>query len=58
VVINSLYSFWWDVVVDWDLSILTNPSEPGPSLWGLRKSIHFTSPTVYYLAIALDLLLR
>jgi len=58
VVVNSLYSFWWDVVVDWNLSILTDPSSPGRALWGLRKSIHFRSPTLYYIAIALDLLLR
>lgn len=58
VVINSLYSFWWDVAIDWNLTILTEPSSPGRALWGLRKSIHFPSPHLYYTAIALDLLLR
>ena len=58
VVLNSLYSFWWDVAIDWNLSILTDPSSPGRAHWGLRKSIHFRSPTPYYIAIALDLLLR
>ena len=58
VIVNSLYSFWWDVVMDWNLSILTTPSGPGPGRWGLRKSIHFSSPYLYYVAIGLDLLLR
>jgi len=44
--------------MDWNLTILTNPSSPGPNLWGLRKSIHFRSPNLYYTAIALDLVLR
>jgi hypothetical protein len=58
VVINSLYSFYWDVVVDWNLTLLTTPSAPGPKLWGLRNKIHFASPQLYYTAIALDFLLR
>jgi hypothetical protein len=58
VVINSLYSFWWDVVMDWHLTILTDPSSPGSKLWGLRKIIYFASPTLYYIAIGLNLLLR
>lgn len=44
--------------MDWNLTILTDPSSPGPNLWGLRKSIHFPSRNLYYAAIALDLLLR
>jgi EXS family len=44
--------------MDWNLTILTDPSSPGPTLWGLRKSIHFRSPNLYYTAITLDLLLR
>ena len=58
VVINSLFSFFWDVAVDWNLTIFTNPSSPGRELWGLRKTIHFASPQLYYTAIALDFLLR
>jgi hypothetical protein len=58
VIINSLYSFWWDVVMDWNLTILTNPSSPGKKLWGLRKTIHFSSPQLYYTAIFLDFILR
>lgn len=58
VIVNSLYSFWWDVVMDWNLTILTNPSAPGPKLWGLRKTIHFSSPQLYYTAIFLDFILR
>jgi hypothetical protein len=44
--------------MDWNLTILTNPSAPGPNLWGLRKTIHFSNPWLYYIAIALDLVLR
>jgi EXS family len=58
VIINSVYSFWWDVVMDWNLTLLTNPSAPGTKLWGLRKTIHFSSPQLYYTAIALDFILR
>src|SRR5271163_2690056 len=48
VFVNSLYSFWWDVAMDWNLTILTDPSAPGPKLWGLRKVIHFPRPSIYY----------
>jgi len=44
--------------MDWNLTILTDPSAPGPKLWGLRKVIHFPRPSIYYIAIALDLILR
>lgn len=44
--------------MDWNLTILTNPSAPGPNLWGLRKSIHFSNPQLYYAAIVLDFILR
>ncbi|GAO47099.1 hypothetical protein G7K_1311-t1 [Saitoella complicata NRRL Y-17804] len=59
VLINSIYSFWWDVVKDWDLTILTvDPAAPGERLWGLRSRLHFPSKMTYYVAVVLDLCLR
>lgn len=68
---NSLYSFWWDVTKDWDLTLLTGRfwarTESNDSIlqlrdldmphYGLRKNLTFV-PSVYYSAVAIDLLLR
>ena len=58
VLINSLYSFWWDVTKDWDLTLLTSfrsdPSHP----FGLRRKLVFRTNSIYYTAIALDFMLR
>ena len=59
VLINSLYSFYWDVAKDWDLHLFSsareraNPDYP----FGLRRKLMF-QPLVYYLVILMDLLLR
>lgn len=56
--INSLYSFYWDVARDWDLSLFSpdcnDPSHP----FGLRRQRVFDSNTLYYAVIAVDLVLR
>lgn len=58
--LNSLYSFYWDVAKDWDLTLFsdtkerTSPEHP----YGLRRRLLIHRPTVYYAVIALDLLLR
>lgn len=63
VLANSLYSFYWDVTKDWDLTLLV-PSQSRPSSrystypYGLRPRRHFHSPALYYTAIGLDFLLR
>ncbi|KAI9850574.1 MAG: protein-ER retention protein [Thelocarpon superellum] len=60
VILNSFYSFYWDVAKDWDLSMLgssaerENPDHP----YGLRRHRCFKSPRTYYTAIVVDLLLR
>jgi len=61
VFINSLYSFYWDVTKDWDLSLFSlnsskrsDPSHP----YGLRRHRYFHTPGIYYFVIAIDLLLR
>lgn len=58
--VNSLYSFYWDVAKDWDLTLFDGQalrsalSHP----FGLRRRLHVGPPALYYAVIALDLLLR
>ncbi|KAI7331917.1 EXS-domain-containing protein [Hortaea werneckii] len=52
---NALYSFYWDVTCDWDLTLLTKPVGDHP--YGLRAKRNF-SDNAYYSMIALDLVLR
>ncbi|CAK7246147.1 MAG: protein-ER retention protein [Sporothrix thermara] len=62
VTINSLYSFYWDVAKDWDLTLFDGararnaPDHP----WALRRHllINRGHPLTYYAAIVLDLMLR
>jgi hypothetical protein len=61
VLINSLFSFYWDVAKDWDLTLFssrrerTSPHHP----WGLRdRLVVFRNANLYYAVIGLDLLLR
>ncbi|KAG5932028.1 hypothetical protein E4U60_005537 [Claviceps pazoutovae] len=60
VLINSLYSFWWDITKDWDMTLFgsrrerTSPHHP----WGLRDRLIFRPVAIYYAVIVLDLLLR
>ena len=63
VLVNSLYSFYWDVTKDWDLTMLT--SQKGKALthhhrhpWGLRDRLVFKPQSIYYIVIGLDLVLR
>lgn len=58
VVVNSMYAFYWDVANDWDLSLLSRArADPGHP-YGLRRTMVFRAPEIYYVAIALDFLLR
>jgi hypothetical protein len=60
VLVNSFYSFYWDVAKDWDLTLFspsrerTSPEHP----WALRRRLYFDMKELYYVAIALDLILR
>ncbi|KAI1381684.1 EXS-domain-containing protein [Hypoxylon crocopeplum] len=58
--VNSLYSFYWDVAKDWDLSLFDGTARSAPDLkaFGLRRRLHVGPPSLYYFVIALDLLLR
>ncbi|POS81480.1 EXS family protein [Diaporthe helianthi] len=58
--VNSLYSFYWDVAKDWDLTLFSgrrerNSPEHAP---GLRRRLLVGGPALYYLVIAVDLMLR
>jgi len=66
---NSLYSFYWDVTKDWDLTLLSlsrsqraPPFDPLTKLpeypYGLRRHRYFVRPSIYYIVICVDLVLR
>ncbi|KAL1994604.1 hypothetical protein VTN49DRAFT_2074 [Thermomyces lanuginosus] len=61
--VNSAYSFWWDVTMDWDLTLLTRShyrrgfrQQDYP--YGLRRHRVFPRDDLYYGAIVIDLILR
>jgi hypothetical protein len=58
VFVNSFYSFWWDVVKDWDFTFFTAGAASSTHPYGLRKSLHFRSANLYYVVICLNFLLR
>lgn len=60
ILVNSLYSFYWDVAKDWGLTLFSPRRErnlPHHS-WGLRHRLVFRSAGLYYAAVGLDLMLR
>lgn len=57
VLINSLYSFYWDVTKDWDLTLLT-PSSRNTASYPLRPRLYLPTKELYYMAILFDFLLR
>jgi hypothetical protein len=60
VLLNSFYSFYWDVAKDWDLTLFSgarernSPEHP----YGLRRRRFFHTQEMYYVAICVDFLLR
>ncbi|KAK3485132.1 EXS family-domain-containing protein [Neurospora crassa] len=58
--LNSLYSFYWDVAKDWDLTLFAGAQERNSPdhPFGLRRRLLIHKPVVYYFVIALDLALR
>ncbi|CAN0311165.1 unnamed protein product, partial [Discosporangium mesarthrocarpum] len=52
--VNSLYSFAWDVRMDWGLG------QPRAKKWGLRNTLLVSRDASwpYYIAVAVDLVLR
>ncbi|KAH9909019.1 EXS family protein [Xylariomycetidae sp. FL2044] len=59
-VVNSLYSFYWDVAKDWDLTLFSPSRERNAPdhPFGLRRRMHVGPPAMYYSVIGIDLLLR
>lgn len=59
--LNSLYTFYWDVAKDWDLTLfqaITDSSHNDEHPFGLRRWRYLHSDNMYYCAIVLDLILR
>ena len=62
VLVNSLFSFWWDITNDWGLHLLLPSRLAGAHGGGsgtvLRRILLLPDTTIYYLIIALDFILR
>ncbi|KAI9314499.1 EXS family-domain-containing protein [Dichotomocladium elegans] len=63
VCVNSMYSFWWDISIDWSLMQLTsspmnNHGERGTPILQFRRTLHFQHPFWYYCAMMIDFVLR
>lgn len=60
VMVNSLYSFYWDIAQDWDLTLFSSGRAHPDQPYGLRRVRVFANgmPELYYAIIAVDLLLR
>ncbi|KAI9171255.1 Protein ERD1-like protein [Paramyrothecium foliicola] len=60
VLVNSLYAFYWDVAKDWDLTLFSGKKDRSSPhrAWGLRDRLIFRPINIYYVVIALDLMLR
>jgi hypothetical protein len=59
VMVNSGYSFYWDIARDWDLTLLSNRERNNPEHpWGLRRHRWFHAKEIYYAAIVMDAILR
>ncbi|KAK9471189.1 EXS family-domain-containing protein [Dipodascopsis tothii] len=56
--VNSLYSFYWDVTNDWDLTFFVRRPPPGLRFYGLRQKLYLPAPNAYYAAVVADLVLR
>ena len=56
-IINSGYSFYWDVSKDWDLTLLSASRSDAEHPYGLRRTRYF-SDRMYYWAIGIDLAIR
>ena len=50
--VSTLYSFWWDLRMDWGL--LDEPGRDGENMFPLRDRLMYNSRYYYYVAIVLD----
>ena len=58
VLVNSLYSFWWDVTNDFGLHILLPSRQTSSPSTLLRRTLLLPDPIIYYLVISVDFILR
>jgi hypothetical protein len=58
VMVNSFYSFYWDIAKDWDLTLFSGERSAPDHPWGLRRRLYFQTDEIYYAAIAIDFVLR
>lgn len=60
VVVNSGYSFYWDVARDWDLHLFSSAAQRNSPEYpyGLRRHRWFHAKELYYGAIVVDAMLR
>lgn len=58
VLLNSMYSFYWDVAKDWDLTLFSSQRSSNEHPWALRRHRYFHAKEIYYFVIVLDFLLR
>ncbi|ODV92235.1 hypothetical protein CANCADRAFT_147548 [Tortispora caseinolytica NRRL Y-17796] len=60
VIINTCYSFYWDIVFDWDLTLLNSwwTLLDKSHHYGLRERLHYGRMGLYYSAVVIDLVLR
>ncbi|KAJ5458200.1 hypothetical protein N7475_009588 [Penicillium sp. IBT 31633x] len=56
--INSAYSFWWDVVKDWDMTLFSPQRLDKDHPYGLRRHRYLGSDKLYHYVIIADLALR
>lgn len=60
--INSFYSFYWDVAKDWDLTLfsdlLNRRTSSTEYAFGLRRHRFIHTPQIYYTVIVIDFMLR
>ncbi|OJJ36851.1 hypothetical protein ASPWEDRAFT_431757 [Aspergillus wentii DTO 134E9] len=56
--INSTYTFYWDLTKDWDLTFFTSSRGDKDHPYGLRRIRYFSSDRIYYVAVLVDLVLR
>ncbi|KAL3699195.1 hypothetical protein R1sor_017217 [Riccia sorocarpa] len=56
--INSCYSYYWDISRDWDFGCLTSSCQGRRKGYCLRQNLYFSKRWVYYWAISSNLVLR
>ncbi|KAK2755496.1 protein-ER retention protein [Arachnomyces sp. PD_36] len=57
--LNSFYSYYWDITKDWDLTLFSPTDRNNPNYpFALRRNRYFHAKEIYYSAMIIDLILR